>query len=145
MGPCVAAYRISILTGLNGCTSLLSTPPRKVNLNLVIVIRILVIHRDGVTPWLLSHHHTHRAITHKASCFRRLHSCSPLNRDPWAHPVFSTAQPGPQSSNVSSSSPTQEFSETTSVCLEWKITGLKSMYESTRGEQKSQVPSGYES
>lgn len=71
---------------LDGCTSLLSTPPRKVSLNLVIVIRILVIHKDGVTPWLLSHHHTHRAITHKASCLPRLHSCSLLNRDPWAHP-----------------------------------------------------------
>nr|XP_019047445.1 hypothetical protein I302_04058 [Kwoniella bestiolae CBS 10118]OCF26375.1 hypothetical protein I302_04058 [Kwoniella bestiolae CBS 10118] len=30
-----------------------------------------------------------------------------------------------------------EFQETTSVCLEWRLTGLKTMYESTRGEQKS--------
>lgn len=56
---------------------------------------------------------------------------------PYSSRDHAQAQPGPQSSNISSSSPTQEFSETTSVCLEWKITGLKSMYEGTRGEQKS--------
>lgn len=83
--------RVSRLTsyfytlGLNGCRSYCQPHPRKISLNLVIVIRILVIHKDGVTPWLLSHHLTHRAITHKASCSPLLHSCSPLNRDPWAH------------------------------------------------------------
>lgn len=142
---CRGLRRISILWALMGADHYCQPHPRKISLNLVIVIRILVIHKDGVTPWLLSHHLTHRAITHKASCSPLLHSCSPLTGIHGLISVVSTAQPGPQSSNVSSSSPTQEFSETTSVCLEWKITGLKSMYESTRGEQKSQVPSCYES
>ncbi|WVQ97835.1 hypothetical protein IAU59_004950 [Kwoniella sp. CBS 9459] len=67
-------------------------------------------------------------------------------------PPYSTrdhaqVQPGSSSSAagaVASSGPgatsgpgVQEFQETTSVCLEWRLTGLKAMYESTRGEQKS--------
>ncbi|WVF70048.1 hypothetical protein IAT40_004835 [Kwoniella sp. CBS 6097] len=63
-------------------------------------------------------------------------------------PPYSTrdhaqVQPG-SSSTAASSGPgatsgsgSQEFQETTSICLEWRLTGLKAMYESTRGEQKS--------
>ncbi|WVQ84040.1 hypothetical protein IAT38_006185 [Cryptococcus sp. DSM 104549] len=46
-------------------------------------------------------------------------------------------QPLPPASTIAATSPTQEFAETASVSIEWRITGLKSMYESTRGEQKS--------
>nr|XP_031861911.1 uncharacterized protein CI109_002741 [Kwoniella shandongensis]KAA5528983.1 hypothetical protein CI109_002741 [Kwoniella shandongensis] len=48
-----------------------------------------------------------------------------------------TVQPVPPASTIAVNSPTQEFTETTSVCLEWRLTGLKAMYESTRGDQKS--------
>ncbi|WRT65011.1 uncharacterized protein IL334_001952 [Kwoniella shivajii] len=55
---------------------------------------------------------------------------------PYSTREHAQVQPG---SSVSTGSTTQshEFQETTSVCLEWKLTGLKTMYESTRGEQKS--------
>lgn len=35
--------------------------------------------------------------------------------------------------------PTLDFAETQSITLEWKLSGLKHIYESTRGETKSSV------
>ncbi|WWD00312.1 hypothetical protein V866_007223 [Kwoniella sp. B9012] len=53
-------------------------------------------------------------------------------------PVQAVPPAGPSSSTTTSAiTPGHEFQETTSVCLEWRLTGLKAMYESTRGEQKS--------
>ncbi|ODO03145.1 hypothetical protein I350_05990 [Cryptococcus amylolentus CBS 6273] len=53
---------------------------------------------------------------------------------PYSSRDHAQVQPGPQSITTS---PTQEFSESTAVTLEWTITGAKAMYEATRGEQKS--------
>ncbi|WVQ76809.1 hypothetical protein IAR50_006483 [Cryptococcus sp. DSM 104548] len=55
---------------------------------------------------------------------------------PYSSRDHAQVQPGPHSSTIATS-PTQEFSETTSVTLEWTVTGAKAMYEATRGDQKS--------
>ncbi|WWC59204.1 uncharacterized protein I303_101754 [Kwoniella dejecticola CBS 10117] len=49
------------------------------------------------------------------------------------------AVPPTSSTSTANTTSTQghEFSETTSICLEWRLSGLKAMYESTRGDQKS--------
>lgn len=44
-------------------------------------------------------------------------------------------QPGP--SNPASSSSHLEFAETATVTLEWRLSGLKNMYDTTKGEAKS--------
>lgn len=36
-----------------------------------------------------------------------------------------------------SDTPTLDFAETQSVTLEWKLSGLKAIYDGTRGETKS--------
>ncbi|WWC87241.1 uncharacterized protein L201_002129 [Kwoniella dendrophila CBS 6074] len=60
---------------------------------------------------------------------------------PYSSRDHAQVQPVPlaqaSTSTSSSVSQGQEFQETTSVCLEWRLSGLKAMYESTRGEQKS--------
>ncbi|OCF37555.1 hypothetical protein I317_06267 [Kwoniella heveanensis CBS 569] len=63
---------------------------------------------------------------------------------PYSSRDHAQVQPGSSSSATVSSGPgatsgpgAPEFQETTSICLEWRLTGLKAMYESTRGEQKS--------
>ncbi|WVR04439.1 hypothetical protein IAU60_001442 [Kwoniella sp. DSM 27419] len=60
---------------------------------------------------------------------------------PYSSRDHAQVQPVPPASTISSGTGTgsggHEFQETTSVCLEWRLTGLKAMYESTRGDQKS--------
>ncbi|KAK8846758.1 hypothetical protein IAR55_005846 [Kwoniella newhampshirensis] len=56
---------------------------------------------------------------------------------PYSSRDHAQVQPVPPASTIAATSPAQEFAETTSVCLEWRLTGLKAMYESTRGDQKS--------
>lgn len=36
-----------------------------------------------------------------------------------------------------------EYAESTSVCLEWRLSGLKAMYDSTKGDVKSYVDVGH--
>ena len=48
-----------------------------------------------------------------------------------------TPAPSPVPGSQPATSTPTEFSETTSVCLEWRLNGLKAMYDSTKGEAKS--------
>nr|XP_018265738.1 uncharacterized protein I303_02110 [Kwoniella dejecticola CBS 10117]OBR87896.1 hypothetical protein I303_02110 [Kwoniella dejecticola CBS 10117] len=59
------------------------------------------------------------------------------HQSPTPNPV--QAVPPTSSTSTANTTSTQghEFSETTSICLEWRLSGLKAMYESTRGDQKS--------
>ncbi|RXK42252.1 hypothetical protein M231_00611 [Tremella mesenterica] len=56
---------------------------------------------------------------------------------PYAPRDHAQVQPGMTAPAAPSSASQLEFAETSSVCLEWRLSGLKAMYEQSRGESKS--------